>query len=64
MSTEREQQIAKIANNALGIKTLETRNSDSLDFHTLSVWCIRNALRAAYESGKAAAAEQRNQDQS
>ena len=37
------------------IETLETRNSDSLDFHDVAVWSIRNALAAAFAAGQAAA---------
>jgi hypothetical protein len=43
--------IRLIANDVLGIETLDTRRSDSLDFHDLSVWQIRKALDAAYEAG-------------
>jgi hypothetical protein len=32
--------------------TLETRNSDSLDFHDIAVWSLRRALLAAYEAGR------------
>ena len=34
------------------LETLETRNSDSLDFHDLPVWSIREALLAAYHAGR------------
>ena len=37
------------------IETLETRNSDGLDFHDVAVWAIRNALEAAFAAGHAAA---------
>lgn len=37
------------------IETLETRNSDSLDFHDVAVWSIRDALAAAFAAGQAAA---------
>jgi hypothetical protein len=37
------------------IETLETRNSDCLDFHDVAVWAIRDALEAAYAAGQAAA---------
>ena len=37
------------------IRTLETRNSDSLDFHDVAVWSIRDALAAAFAAGQAAA---------
>jgi len=32
-------------------ETLETRNSDSLDFHDCTVWSIKKALEQAYELG-------------
>ncbi|MEG3639292.1 DUF3489 domain-containing protein [Magnetococcus sp. PR-3] len=41
----------QIAQDHLFIDTLETRNSDSLDFHNVSVWGIQNALEAAYKAG-------------
>ena len=37
------------------IETLETRHSDSLDFHDVAVWAIRSALEAAFAAGQAAA---------
>ena len=37
--------------NKLGIETLETRRSDSLDFHDVAVWCLRDALEAAFNAG-------------
>jgi hypothetical protein len=37
------------------IETLETRNSDRLDFHDVAVWAICAALEAAYAAGVAAA---------
>ena len=40
-----------IAQKHLGIETLQTRNSDSLDFHDTAVWCIRDALEAAFKAG-------------
>lgn len=48
----REEEIASIARRILKIKTLETQNSDDLDFHDLAVWTIREALDAAYEAGR------------
>jgi hypothetical protein len=39
----------------LFIATLETRSSDSLDFHDVSVWAIKTALQAAFEAGRNAA---------
>ena len=40
-----------IAQKHLGIETLQTRNSDRLDFHDTAVWCIRDALEAAFKAG-------------
>ena len=36
------------------IETLETRNSDGLDFHDVAIWAIRSALKAAFAAGQAA----------
>jgi hypothetical protein len=56
MQTKRPAKIpryaAKIAREVLGVETLETRNSDQLDFHEMAVWEIRDALEAAYNEGK------------
>ncbi len=41
----------RIAQTHLHIETLETRHRDSLDFHDVGVWCVRDALQAAYEAG-------------
>jgi len=43
--------IEKIARRDLGIVTLETRHSDSLDFHECAVWQIRKALENAFIVG-------------
>jgi uncharacterized protein len=43
--------IEDIAKQHLGLSTLETRRSDSLDFHDLAVWQLRAALEAAYRAG-------------
>ena len=50
-----EEAIEKIAKETLGLETLETRKSDSLDFHDLAVWNIKEALLKAYNAGKAVA---------
>ncbi len=34
------------------IETLETQNSDRLDFHDVAVWAIRAALEEAFEAGR------------
>lgn len=43
--------LADIAREHLSITTLETRHSDSLDFHNLAVWSIEFALNAAFAAG-------------
>ena len=49
-----DQQLQQIALDHLFIETLETRNSDRLDFHEVSVWGVKSALMAAYEAGRQA----------
>ena len=39
----------------MGFDTMETRNSDALDFREVGVASAREALRRAYEAGRAAA---------
>ena len=46
--------VNEIAQRTLGIDTLETRKSDSLDFHDCAVWSIKEALEAAFEAGRKA----------
>lgn len=46
-----EQLLTQIAQSKLGIETLETRKSDGLDFHDVAVWCLRDALEAAFNAG-------------
>ena len=48
----KEQTISNIAFEYLGTETLDTRNSDSLDFINLPVWSIKAALEAAFNAGK------------
>ncbi|WP_457650865.1 DUF6900 domain-containing protein [Profundibacter sp.] len=55
--TAHADQLASIAKKHLFIETIETRNSDSQDFHKVSVWGIKAALEAAYAAGLAAAKE-------
>jgi hypothetical protein len=53
MTTEQlEQLFANIAAQELNIDTLKTQNSGQ-DFHEVAVWCVRNALAAAYTAGNA-----------
>ena len=50
-----DQQLQQIALDHLFIESLETRNSDRMDFHEVSVWGVKSALMAAYEAGRQAA---------
>jgi c-di-GMP-binding flagellar brake protein YcgR len=43
--------LTQIAQRVLRIETLESRRRDSLDFHEVSVWELRDALEAAYNAG-------------
>ncbi len=45
--------VTAIALSVLELQTLETRNSDSLDFYSLAVWTIKAALLEAYACGGA-----------
>ena len=49
---QRDTTLAEIAARHLHLETLETRNSDSLDFHDVAVWSIKAALEAAYKAGR------------
>ena len=44
--------LEKIAKETLKLETLETRKNDSLDFHELSIWQIKEALEKAYKLGQ------------
>lgn len=48
---DRAEAVAGIAREILGLETLDTRNSDSLDFSEQAVWTLRAALEAAYNAG-------------
>ena len=50
-NTKIEKLLEQIAKEHLRIETLETRRSDSLDFHDCSVWGVKAALEAAYSAG-------------
>lgn len=47
-----------VARHILGIETLAAQHSDRLDFHDLGVERIADALRAAWERGRAYRIEQ------
>jgi len=51
MKSTLDQIFALIAQKHLFIETLETRNADSLDFHDVAVWAVRDALEAAFKAG-------------
>lgn len=53
----RREIFTEIAKKFLNIETLETRNSDRLDFHDTAVWSLEAALEAAYLAGIKAAKE-------
>ena len=53
MNKSIEKKLEAIAKEELFIETLETRNSDGLDFHEVSVWGIKKALERAFELGRA-----------
>jgi len=46
------ERFTQIVRKQLGIRTLEIRRMDSLDFHSVSVWQVEKALRAACEAGR------------
>ena len=52
-ANEREQTVARIAKEVLMVETIETRNSDRLDFYDVAIWQIEAALTRAYEAGRA-----------
>ncbi|MDD3182656.1 MAG: hypothetical protein PHD48_07640 [Alphaproteobacteria bacterium] len=59
-----EKTIESIAQKHLSIETLETRNSDSLDFHDVSAWQLRKALLCAFEAGRQASRSKPKKDKS
>ena len=50
----RDSLLMEIVERHFFLETLETRNSDQLDFHDVAVWAIRSALEAAFEAGRRA----------
>lgn len=52
MTETREAALRGIAQRILHVETLETRKSDSLDFHDIAAWKLREALEAAFEEGR------------
>lgn len=54
-----QETLERIARETLNIETLKARNSDSLDFHEVAVWRLKDALEAAYQAGLSAASNTR-----
>ena len=52
MKNNINEELELIAHRYLRISTLETQNSDELDFHEVSIWSLKEALEAAYELGR------------
>lgn len=52
---ERERVVLAIARRCFCVETLATLGSDAMDFHSVAVWSIRDALAEAYEAGREAA---------
>ena len=50
--TKVEKELYEIAHKHCLVETLQTRNSDDLDFSEIAVWTLKAALEAAYEAGK------------
>jgi len=57
-----ENLLTQIAQQHLRIETLETRKSDGLDFHDVAVWCLRDALEAAFNAGVEHASKTKTSD--
>lgn len=51
MNKKLEKILGAIAKEHLAMETLETQNSDSLDFKEVAVWSVKDALIAAFEAG-------------
>ncbi|MBU2803999.1 hypothetical protein HF668_02240 [Acidithiobacillus ferridurans] len=51
MDEKTKAKLYAIAKSRLGIETLDTRNSDKLDFHEVAVWAVLEALEEAYMEG-------------
>lgn len=47
-----DKDLTSVARRLLNIPTLEARRSDRLDFHEVSVWQLRDALRLAHRMGR------------
>ncbi|QRK14243.1 hypothetical protein JQX13_46935 [Archangium violaceum] len=54
-----EATVERIGREVLHLETLKTRRADSLDFHELAVWRVRDALEEAFRAGMRAATDSR-----
>jgi hypothetical protein len=54
-NAKRNATLTEIAQDVMGIPTLEPRRGDGLDFHQVAVWDLHLALLRAWEQGAAAA---------
>lgn len=52
LSEDQRAAMAAIALQVMHVSTLETRNSDRLDFPEVAVWNIREALARAFLAGR------------
>ena len=52
MTKKAQKELENFLKRVTNFETLETRHSDSLDFHTISVWTLKEALELAYDLGK------------
>lgn len=59
---DKDEIFTKIAQQCLGIETLQTRKSDGLDFHDVAVWGVKDALEAAYAAGQLSATKKRKKE--
>jgi len=57
---ELDKVLTAIASKQLHIPTLERRWSDSLDFYDVSVWSVKDALKAAFEAGRKSVQEDKD----
>ena len=48
----KEEIVEFLGTKLLGLETLETRNSDRLDFNEVAVWSVKEALELAYLAGQ------------
>lgn len=51
-NTDCDKEISAVASIVGNIPTLGRQNTDSLDFHEISVWTLKEMLRISYELGK------------